>query len=832
MAALPSGHKSRVGPFHGSADALALAELAGKVRPLLVITATAADAQRLLDEIPYFDPQLKVHLLPDWETLPYDSFSPHHDLVSERLATLYQITQQAFDIALVPVTTALYRLAPVEYLAARTFFFKQGEKLAAAELRKQLTVAGYSHVTQVLSPGDYSFRGGLIDLFPMGSALPYRIDLFDDQIESIRSFDVDTQRSIYKVGEVRLLPAREFPLDEDGQTVFRRNFRARFEGDPSRSKLYKDVSNGIAPAGIEYFLPLFFERSALLTDYLPPHTTLVLHHDVQPAIAQFWQDTQARFDLLGGDRSQPLLPPRELFLTADGFFGAIKPFARIEISAVESAEPSAPRAGLNTTALPSVAVDRRADQPLDNLRAFMAGFDGRALLLAESLGRRETMLEYFAAHGIKPVPCVNFSEFLAGDAPLMLGVAPLAAGFLAGDRRLAVITENELYASQVHTRRERDARKTTSEGMLRDLSELKVGDPVVHLQHGIGRYLGLQNLDFGDGTTEFLTLEYSRGDKLYVPVSQLHLNSRYSGAPAETAPLHDLGSGQWDKAKKKAAAQVRDTAAELLNLYAQRALREGHAFSLQQHDYEAFSAAFPFEETPDQLAAISAVLSDLQEGKPMDRLICGDVGFGKTEVALRAAFVAVNEGKQVAVLVPTTLLAEQHFNTFSDRFADWPVKIAELSRFRSQKQVAETLVALAEGKVDIVIGTHKLLQRDIKLKNLGLVIIDEEHRFGVRQKEQLKALRAEVDVLTLTATPIPRTLGMALEGLRDFSVIATAPQRRLAIKTFVARTSRGLIREAMLRELKRGGQIFFLHNDVDTIAHVEESLARLPKRGI
>jgi len=831
MQAQPPGHRSRIGPFHGSADALAIAELAGKMRPLLVITATAADAQRLLDEIPWFDPALKVHLLPDWETLPYDSFSPHQDLVSERLATLYQITQQAFDVAIVPVATALYRLTPIEFLAARTFFFKQGEKLAAGELRKQLSIAGYTHVTQVLSPGEYSFRGGLIDLYPMGSALPYRIDLFDDQIESIRSFDVDTQRSIYKVGEVRLLPAREFPLDEDGQTQFRRNFRARFEGDPSRSKLYKDVSNGIAPAGVEYYLPLFFEHTAILTDYLPPGTTLVLHHDVQPAIEQFWRDTQSRYDLLGGDRSQPLLPPHELFLPADQFFGALKPFARIEISAVENAELSAsrltPHASPDTTVLPPLAVDRRADHPLDKLQAFVNGFDGRALLLAESLGRRETMLEYFEEHGVKPMPCASYGEFLANHAPLMLGVAPLAAGFVLRGRKLAVITENELYASQVRARREREARKTTNEGMLRDLSEVKVGDPVVHESHGIGRYLGLQNLDFGEGATEFLTLEYTRGDKLYVPVSQLHLISRYSGAPAETAPLHDLGSGQWDKAKRKAAAQVRDTAAELLNLYAQRALRQGHAFSLSQHDYEAFCDAFPFEETPDQLAAVTAVLGDLQQGKPMDRLICGDVGFGKTEVALRAAFVAVNEGKQVAVLVPTTLLAEQHFNTFSDRFADWPVKIAELSRFRSRKQATETLAALVEGKIDIVIGTHKLLQNDVKFRNLGLVIIDEEHRFGVRQKERLKALRAEVDVLTLTATPIPRTLGMALEGLRDFSVIATAPQRRLAIKTFVARTSRGLIREAVLRELKRGGQVYFLHNDIDTIAQTEENLKRL-----
>jgi len=842
----PRGLKSSAGPFHGSADALAIAELAAKVRPLAVITATAADAQRLLEEIPFFDPALNVHLLPDWETLPYDHFSPHQDLVSERLATLYQITQQTFDVAIVPVSTALYRLTPTEYLAARTFFFKQGEKLAANELRKQLTIAGYTHVKQVLTPGEYSFRGGIIDLFPMGSALPYRIDLFDDQIDSIRSFDVDTQRSIYKVPEVRLLPAREFPLDEDGQAMFRRNFRARMEGDASRSRLYKDVSNGIAPAGIEYYLPLFFEKTAILTDYLPENTTIVLHHALAPAIEQFWQDTQSRYELLGGNRAEPVLAPRELFLAADAFFGAIKPFARVEIAALEipappgqatgdeTAEDSSPPvraegaavAANSTSALPNVVVDRRAENPLVALKSFLAGYGGRTLLLAESAGRRETMLEYFAGYGLKPVACTTFDEFKVASAALMLGVGPCDAGFVDA-RGFVVITENELYATQVRAKREREARKTTSEGMLRDLSEVKVGDPVVHESHGIGRYLGLENLDFGDGATEFLALEYTRGDKLYVPVSQLHLISRYSGGPAETAPLHDLGSGQWEKAKKRAAERVRDTAAELLNLYAQRATREGHAFTLIQHDYDAFCEAFPFEETPDQRAAINATLADLQQGKPMDRLICGDVGFGKTEVALRAAFVAVNEGKQVAVLVPTTLLAEQHFNTFSDRFADWPVKIGELSRFRSQKQVNETLAGLGEGKVDIVIGTHKLLQSDIQFKQLGLVIIDEEHRFGVRQKEQLKRLRAEVDILTLTATPIPRTLGMALEGLRDFSVIATAPQRRLAIKTFVSRTSKGLMREAVLRELKRGGQVYFLHNDVDSMTQTEETLLKL-----
>ncbi len=823
-----SGQRERAGPFHGSSDALALATLAARARPLLVVTESAWHAQRLLEEIPFFAPQLKTYLFPDWETLPYDHFSPHHDLVSERLGTLYQILRGDFDIAIVPVTTALYRLPPVEYLAANTFFFKQGGKLAPDELRRQFTIAGYTHVTQVLAPGEYSYRGGLIDLFPMGSALPYRIDLFDDEIESIRSFDVDTQRSIYKVSEVRLLPAREFPMDEAGQTRFRRNFREKFEGDPSKSRVYKDVSRGVPTAGVEYYLPLFFDQTAFLTDYLPKDSTVCLQGDVPAAIEQFWQDTRARHAMLRGDLANPVLPPGDLFLAADAFFGAIRPFARVELAnrgADESAEPAA------TQPLPALAVERRADHPLHSLTEFLAAFPGRTLLLAESLGRRETMLEYLGEHGLKPALCGDFAQFAAAGDRLMLGVGPLHSGFILTAGQFAIVTENELYATQVRNRAQREARRVSPEGMLRDLSEVKIGDPVVHEQHGIGRYRGLHTMDLGEGATEFLTLEYANNDKLYVPVSSLHLISRYSGAAPEAAPLHTLGSGQWDKAKKKAAAQVHDTAAELLNLYAQRAARQGHAFKLRQHDYEAFCEGFPFEETADQAAAINATLDDLKSGKPMDRLICGDVGFGKTEVALRAAFVAVADGKQVAVLVPTTLLAEQHFNTFSDRFAQvedaWPVKIAELSRFRSSKEQAEALKGLAEGRIDIAVGTHALLGRGVKFRNLGLVILDEEHRFGVRQKEQLKALRAEVDVLTLTATPIPRTLAMSLEGLRDFSVIATAPQRRLAIKTFVSRFSKSLIREAALRELKRGGQIYFLHNDIDTMRHVEETLTQL-----
>jgi transcription-repair coupling factor (superfamily II helicase) len=820
------GQRDRTPPLHGSSDALALATLARATRPLLVVTEDAWHAQRLLAEIPFFDPQVRVCMLPDWETLPYDHFSPHQDLVSERLAALYQMLHDQFDVAIVPVTTALYRLTPVEYLAGHTFFFKQGERLAPEDLRRQLTLAGYAHVTQVVAPGEYSIRGGLMDLFPMGSALPYRIDLFDDEIESIRSFDVDTQRSIYKVAEVRLLPAREFPMDEAGQTRFRKNFRERFEGDPSKSRLYKDVSKGIPTAGIEYFLPLFFDHTAIVTEYLPENTTVCTQGNVAGAIEQFWRELQPRYAMLSGDRANPVLPPKDLFLSVEEFFGAIKPYARVELTTLAAAAEDLPHDAASGP-LPPLAVERRAHDPLHRVRDFTHKYPGRVLILAESLGRRETISDFFSEYGMKPVPAPDFATFMNSGERLMLSVGPLHSGFTFPADGWAVITENELYATQARPRTQRETRRATSEGMLRDLSEVKIGDPVVHEQHGIGRYLGLANMDLGEGETEFLTLEYASAAKLYVPVSSLHLISRYSGAAPEQAPLHVLGTGQWDKAKRKAAAQVRDTAAELLSLYAQRASRHGHAFGVKQHDYEAFAEGFPFEETPDQAAAIQATIEDLKSGKPMDRLVCGDVGFGKTEVALRAAFVAVADGKQVAVLVPTTLLAEQHYNTFSDRFADWPVKIAELSRFRSAKEQADALMGLAEGRIDIAVGTHALLQKNMKFRQLGLVIIDEEHRFGVRQKERLKALRAEVDVLTLTATPIPRTLAMSLEGLRDFSVIATAPQRRLAIKTFVSRHSKALIREAMLRELKRGGQIYFLHNDIDTIGDVESVLTKL-----
>lgn len=845
-------HPTRVQIHSPGFDSLQLANLAldlqakksGGINPLVIITASAFEAQRLLEELPWFAPSLSVHLLPDWETLPYDHFSPHPDLISERLATLYQISQNTCDVIIVPIGTALIRLPAQSYLAAHSFMLKKGQKLDLEALRLQCAQAGYHHVSQVISPGEFSVRGGLIDLFPMGGVLPYRLDLFDDEIESIRTFDIDTQRSLYPVPEIRLLPAREFPLDDAGIARFRSNFREIFEGDPSRAKIYKDVSKGVATGGIEWYLPLFFEQTATLLDYLPKNAMLCLHGNLDWASQSFWREAQSRYRLLAHDVERPIIAPELLLIKADDFFKSTRQFAILNLNietqvdnsvyaANHSAEELAYTLPPKLSGLPALDIERRAEQPLHKLQAFIASSKQRILIAAESLGRRETMLQLFAEHGLNISVCETWAEFQKSDERIMLGVSTLHAGFLTPNLKpvsanFAIITEAELYAATVRQQRRREKEKTrNTEGMLKDLSELRENDPVVHEQHGVGRYRGLFNFDFGEGETEFLLLEYYGDDKLYVPVSQLFLISRYSGGPPESAPLHRLGSGHWEKAKKKALKQIRDTAAELLNLYAQRAARKGHAFKLSLQDYEAFCEGFPFEETPDQLEAIENVIKDMQSGRPMDRLVCGDVGFGKTEVALRAAFVAVMGGRQVAVLVPTTLLAEQHYNTFTDRFAEWPIKIAEISRFRTAKEQAEALKGLEEGKIDIIIGTHRLIQKDVKFKNLGLSILDEEHRFGVRQKEQLKALRAEVDVLTLTATPIPRTLSMAMEGLREFSVISTPPQKRLSIKTFHTDYSEGIIREAVTREFKRGGQVYFLHNEVDTIHSMREKLERI-----
>ncbi|MFN4237786.1 MAG: transcription-repair coupling factor [Vogesella sp.] len=812
------GQKTPLPRPAGSADSALIADLPESCQPLLILTASAQDAQRLKAELPFFRPDWRIALLPDWETLPYDHFSPHGDLVSERLATLWQIRNGECDVVIAPITTALTRLSPVSFLLGRTFWLKQKQRLDVDRLRADMVTAGYQHVSQVVAPGEFSLRGGLVDLFPMGSALPYRIDLFDDEIDSLKTFDPDTQRTLYPVPEIRLLPAREYPTDEDGVTAFRQHYREKMEGDPSKSRIYKDVSNNLWPAGIEYYLPLFFDSTATLFDYLGDNARLIVHGGVMAAAEEFWRDAHSRYQMAGGNPERPVLPPVELFLRPDELMGALKPYSRLELHGDGNAD---------YLPLPDLAVDRRADNPLTKLDDFTRRYSGRVLIAAESLGRRETLFHFLQEHGIKAKAVDDWHSFAHGKMALGLIHAPLFNGFELHQQQIAIVTEAELYQHIARSHGKRRKSAANSDAMLRDLAEVKVGDPVVHEAHGIGRYMGLVSIDLGEGETEMMQLEYAEGATLYVPVAQLQLISRYAGHASDNVQLHRLGSPAWDKAKKKAAEKARDTAAELLNLYAQRAAREGHSFTLNHHDYDAFAAGFGFEETPDQASAIEAVIHDMTSGRPMDRLVCGDVGFGKTEVALRAAFVAVMGGKQVAVLVPTTLLAEQHFQNFSDRFADWPVRIAELSRFKSAKEVKQAMEGLAAGSIDIVIGTHKLVQPDVSFKNLGLVIIDEEHRFGVRQKEQLKRLRANVDVLTLTATPIPRTLSMALEGLREFSAITTAPSRRLAVKTFVSPISNGVIREAMLREFKRGGQVFFLHNEVDTIENMREKLAEL-----
>ena len=886
---------------------LALARYLPHKQLKVVLTQDAEQALRLQTAWLFFRPHDTAVFLPDWETLPYERFSPHQDLVSERLSALWQIKSGAADVLFVPVATAMQKLPPVPFLAGRTFWLKTGQTLDIGRLKTDLVDAGYNHVSHVVAAGEFAVRGGIVDLFPMGSEMPYRIDLFDDEIDSIKTFDTDTQRTISPVSEIRLLPAHEFPTDSEAQKIFRSRFREEVDGNPNDAAVYKAVSNGHFGAGVEYYLPLFFENELeTLFDYIGEDALFVSLGDVHAEANRFWSDVKSRYAMAQGDETYPPLLPQHLYLSADVFAGRLKNYGQVlpDVSGKEHT-------------LPDLAVNRQSDEPLQALKDFQTTFEGRILLCAESLGRRETMLGFLQQNGLKAKPVSDWQGFLSAHEPLMITVAPLAYGFklgglqspnqqqptpasegegkavadqtefslavtsplpqekeqnaaafsddlktesslhpienslhgqirqqpapspvgegwgegkaVAAQSAIAVITESELYQyvarSRVHNRRKKHA--AVSDGLLRDLAEINIGDPVVHEEHGIGRYMGLVTMDLGGETNEMMLLEYAGEAQLYVPVSQLHLISRYSGQAHENVALHKLGSGAWNKAKRKAAEKARDTAAELLNLYAQRAAQSGHKFEINELDYQAFADGFGYEETEDQAAAIAAVIKDLTQAKPMDRLVCGDVGFGKTEVALRAAFVAVMGGKQVAVLAPTTLLVEQHAQNFADRFADFPVKVASLSRFNNSKATKAALEGMADGTVDIVIGTHKLVQDDIKFKNLGLVIIDEEHRFGVRQKEQLKRLRANVDILTMTATPIPRTLSMALEGLRDFSLITTAPSRRLAVKTFVKPFSEGSVREAVLRELKRGGQVFFLHNEVDTIENMRERLETL-----
>ena len=829
MSALPVPHYptvsngvSRWGQLYGSSLNWLLAQAAqGFDGLLLLITPDVHSAYQADAALQFFAPSVSRHIFPDWETLPYDVFSPHEDIISERLKTLATLQNLERGILLVPATTLLHRLAPTHYVHGHTFMLRKGAPLDVDKLRKQLEDAGYRHVSQVMEHGEYATRGSLVDLFPMGSQVPYRIDLFDDEIDSIRTFSPETQRTEDQVDSIELLPAREFPLDEAGIRTFRQHYRAQVEGELSRSRIYEGVSQGKPPAGIEYYLPLFFTHTATLFDYLPKKTLLVLSEGVEAAIAQFWETIDYRYEQRRHDIERPLLAPDKLFLTTTQIQNYWQDYPRVELQQFKSASE-----GINypIAALPSLLIHTRQEQPLFLLTNFLKDLKGRVLFTAESAGRREAFLALLRENQISVQIVDSWQAFLQGTMAMAVTVAPLEEGFWLPDTRLAVIPENVLHGVQIQQQRRRKKTTRDADAIIRNLTDLSEGAPVVHEEHGVGRYLGLQTVTAGGVAAEYLLIEYANHDRLYVPVAALHLVSRYTGADPEHAPLHKLGTDNWEKARSKAAEKARDVAAELLDIHARRAAQQGHSFPFDDNDYRLFAGAFPFEETPDQGLAIENVIKDMRSPQPMDRVVCGDVGFGKTEVAMRAAFVAANAGKQVAMIAPTTLLVQQHLNNFRDRFADWPFNIESLSRFKTGKESNKALDAIATGKIDIIIGTHKLLQDDVVFKNLGLVIIDEEHRFGVRDKEQMKKLRANVDMLTMTATPIPRTLNMSLSGLRDLSIIATPPTQRHAIKTFVCEWNKTIIQEACARELSRGGQVYVLHNEVKTIGKIAEEL--------
>ena len=828
------------GQLHGCSDALAICESAKLHKGLtLVVTRSTDEAIRLEQAIRFFlnlppeedgatvtEDGLELLSLPDWETLPYDLFSPHQDITSRRIRTLHRLPSTRHGILVVPARTLMHRLAPPSYLQGNTLLLKVGQSLNIDSWRMQLEAAGYHHAENVYEHGEYAVRGAILDIYPMGSNLPYRIDLFDDEIETLRTFDPETQRSIDRIEQIELLPAHEFPWHKEARSGFRNRWFEHFPHADKDAPVYQDVSNGITPPGIEYYLPLFFDQTATLFDYLPATTLVFTADGLNDAVAAFDAETRARHEDRRHDRLRPILPPAELFLLQDEVFGQIKRYPRI--TCTPDAMDGAGTANCGATPLPDVAMDGRAADPAGRLKRFIKEFPGRVLICAESSGRREALIENLRDHKLKPVAVSGWQDFSESDnATLAITIAPMEQGMVLPEQNLALITETALFGERVLQRRRREKPTEVDDHGYRDLSELRIGSPVVHIDHGVGRYKGLETIHAGGQADEFLTLEYAGGSKLYVPVSSLHLISRYAGTDEEHAPLHKLGTDRWSNAKQKALEKIRDTAAELLDVYARREARKGFQFEDPKEAYRAFAAGFPFEETPDQQVAIQSVFEDMTGERPMDRLVCGDVGFGKTEVAMRAAFLATWSGKQVAVLVPTTLLAQQHYESFRDRFSDTPVTVELLSRFRSGSQTTKAMAAIEEGKADIVIGTHKLLQGDVKFKNLGLVIIDEEHRFGVQQKERLKSLRAEVDMLTLTATPIPRTLNMAMGHLRDLSIIATPPARRLSVKTFVRQREEAMVKEAILREILRGGQVYFLHNDVSTIEKTAEDLRRL-----
>jgi transcription-repair coupling factor (superfamily II helicase) len=801
----------------GCALSLALGEQANQHNaPIIIVTTDPFTAQRLTNEINFFKSAvLPLLSFPDWETLPYDSFSPHQEIISERLRTLTLLPTLNRGLLITTINTLMQRLMPRHFLDAHAFHLSIGDSIDLDKLKLRFVNAGYQNVAQVLAPGEFAVRGSLFDIYPMGSSLPYRIDLFDKDIESIRTFDPETQRTLEKINKIDLLPAREFPLTQESIALFRLNWREEFSGNPTECPIYETISQGGNAAGIEYYLPLFFQETATLFDYLPLNSLIIRIDNIATAGETFWQEIKTRYEQLRHDRTKPILAPEKIYINTTETITAMKRFSQktMQLSAWQA---------------PDLLIEHKSPDPLEKLHVFLhASHNQRILFCAESAGRREALLTLLHKNNITPAQILDWQNFVAGKQQLAITTAPLEQGAYLDEHNILILPEALLFGQQVLQQRRRKSKTTDVDSVVRNLAELTIGSPVVHVDHGIGRYLGLQTLTIGEQQGEFLTLEYADNAKLYVPVALLHLINRYSGIDPEHAPLHRLGSDQWEKAKRKAAEKIRDVAAELLALHAQREIRSGIAYPIPEDSYTIFANAFPFEETPDQQQAIEDVISDMRAKRGMDRLICGDVGFGKTEVAMRAAFIAVQSGHQVAVLVPTTLLAQQHYQNFSDRFADWPVKIDMLSRFKNKQEQLATLQQIHAGNVDIIIGTHKLLQPDIIFKNLGLVIIDEEHRFGVQQKERLKKLRAEVDILTLTATPIPRTLNMAMSGMRDLSIIGTPPAKRLSIKTFVHQYNTSLIREALLREIMRGGQVFYLHNDVATITRKAEVLHEL-----
>ena len=826
--ALPSSAPRRFGQLVGASPSLLAAELAeGLDSLLLVLAEDPRHADQLEADIRFFAGEdLPVLHFVEWETLPWDSFSPHQDIVSERLRVLATLPGLDRGVLIASAPALLQRLPPRRYVAERSLELTSGQTLDRDAFIEHLANSGYLRVPQVTEHGEFAVRGSLIDLFPMGTTAPLRVDFFDDEIESIRRFSPETQISGDTLTAVDVLPAREVPLDPDAVKAFRGRYRERFEGQPAKSKVYRDVSDGIAHGGIEYYLPLFFETTAGLLDYLPADCPVLAPAGLDDVLRQAESEVNERYELASLDPERPILTAAETFHTADDVLGAIGKRPRAEFTN-RKLGGSAAGVDLATQVPPALRIEARYEDAAAQLMHFLARFEGRVLFTTDSAGRREQVHELLGGRGLDLVRVDDWHKFLASEHRIGVAIAPVDNGFILADANIAVISEQQLFGDRVRQRKRKRYNDRDPETIIRQLSDLEAGSPVVHAEYGIGRYLGLVTLSTGGITGEFLHLEYADGDKLYVPVHALELISRYTGASPETAPLHRLGSDQWSKARQRAIKKIRDVAAELLDVYARRAARPGHRFAWSEADYRAFEEGFPFELTEDQARTVDDVLSDLRSDQPMDRVVCGDVGFGKTEVALRATFAAVHGNKQVAVLVPTTLLAQQHGQNFRDRFADWPVRVEVLSRFQTPREVKSIVAGLKSGAVDVVIGTHRLLQHTKDFKDVGLVIVDEEHRFGVRHKEAIRSLRSQIDVLTLTATPIPRTLNMSLGGLREMSLITTPPAERLAVKTFVSEWNDVVIREACLREIKRGGQVYFIHNRVEDIGKIEDKLAEL-----